>query len=207
MIRMNDKTIQDIEQLSEESMKLWNTVEELGEKYFGDMLFERGSTTSTFLECEYQGRNCLASLPPVLEYFSYEWFDFTVRSLPDNVGGHFDDTDGKQELCVIISHKDDENVILHELIHLHEAVLSSVPFCRDLVFLSLYWDLKEKVSDLDTIIKGFGNVWNETSLYDDGGEHSVLFLLKSLDLDLRKGQKLGTIFGYDLMKKLEHSQN
>ena len=36
----------------------------------------------------------------------------------------------------------------------------------------------------------------ESGLYEAGGLHDVLFLLKSFDLDIRKGYDLGTVFGY-----------
>ena len=205
VVNMKGKTIQGFRQMSQDSIDLWSKVEELSEEYFGDMLFKPGSTTSKYMEGETQEGTILAGLPEQLEYFSYEDYDFKVRPLPDYIAGYFDDTDGEQVFCINTTHKDDENAILHELIHLHENVLTSFPFFRDVVFMTLYYALKRKVSGLDTVIRDFSNVWNETDLYDQGGEHSILFLLKSLDIDVRKGQKLGTVFGYDLTQK--HSQD
>lgn len=171
------------------------------------MLFKPGSITYNYIEEDGQEGRVRPDLPGVLEHFTYDCIDFKVESLPDYVGGYFDNTDGKQVFCVNVTHKDDDNTIIHELIHLHENVLSSVPFFRDVVFISLYWDLKKRVPDLDGMIREFSNIWNETSISEYGGEHSVLFFLKSLDIDIKKGQKLGTVFGYDLSKKREQSQD
>lgn len=130
-----------------------------------------------------------------IDYFTYDWFSFAVDAeIDSDCCGYFRRVD--QLLCVSPEHND-ETTILHEMIHLHEAVLSSVPsYFRDIVFISLYWDLREKISDLDDIIKGHSNILNENDLFGQGGEHSVLFLLKSFDLDLRRDEPLGTIFGY-----------
>lgn len=44
--------------------------------------------------------------------------------------------------------------------------------------------------DIDVICSG------ATLLAEVGGVHDLTFLLKSFDIDLRMGYKLGTVFGY-----------
>lgn len=205
VIRMNEVSSQYFRQLTDDSVDLWNKVEELSDRYFGDMLFKPGSITYKYIEEEGQSGTSRPDLPEELEFFSYDRYDFKVQSLPEYVSGYYDNTDGRQEFCVNVTHKDDDDTILHELIHLHEDALSSLPYYRDVVFISLYWDLKRMVPDLDTVIRRFPTVLNETGSSDQSGEHSILFLLKSLDIDIRKGQKLGTVFGYDL--SLKHGQD
>ena len=54
----------------------------------------------------------------------------------------------------------------------------------------------EYANDDATILHELGHILNETELQSQGGTHDILFLLKSFDLDLRKGYPLGTVFGY-----------
>lgn len=57
-------------------------------------------------------------------------------------------------------------------------------------------DPKEKIENLDKIIADNAHVLYESELYQKGGLHDMLFMLKSLDLDMKMGYPLGTIFGY-----------
>ena len=206
IIRMKNGSIREYKQSSLNSVDLRNKVEELSEQFFGDMLFKPGSITFDNIKKWEQEGKAIADLPEELQFFSYDCIEYKVADLPDYVGGYYDNTDGEREFCVSVTHENDEDLILHELIHLHEDVLSSFPFYRDVVFISLYWDLKAKIPDLDTMIRDYLTGWSKTELSDLGGENSVLFFLKSLDLDLRKGQELGTVFGYDLSGRHEHDQ-
>ena len=64
----------------------------------------------------------------------------------------------------------------------------------------LFWTLERQVGKriprLDEILENHAHALNQHILYADGGKHDVLFLLKSLDLDMRMGYPLGTVFGY-----------
>ena len=92
---------------------------------------------------------------------------------------------------------EDDVVILHEMIHLHEYVLNDLPlYYHDMVYWALYKNLRNKIPDLDCIITEHAHALNENELYRTGGLHDILFLLKSFDLDIRKGFPLGTVFGY-----------
>lgn len=64
------------------------------------------------------------------------------------------------------------------------------------IFYCLYKSLKNRIDDLDDRIEAHGHLLNEQQIYSRGGSHDILFLLKSYDLDLKKGYKLGTVFGY-----------
>ena len=55
---------------------------------------------------------------------------------------------------------------------------------------------------LDEIITKNAHVLNEQSLYEIGGDHDLTFFLKSLDLDIRMGYPLGTVFGYGMTERL-----
>ena len=72
-------------------------------------------------------------------------------------------------------------------------------------WINLYLDLKGKLSadnpgypndDLDVLIHKHANFSDVLLIAEQGGSHDLLFFLKSLDLDLRFGYDLGTVFGY-----------
>lgn len=99
-------------------------------------------------------------------------------------------------------------VILHEMIHLHESVLQNVvPFFHDAVLWNLYQSLCNDVKNLEEIVNIHGSLDNQLIMYYQGGEHDILFLLKSFDLDRRLGKPFGTIFGYDMADKVKQIQS
>ena len=128
-----------------------------------------------------------------LEYFSLDWFWFKVEELNDNKLGCFNCLE--QSLTITPKELESNSTILHEMIHLHEYVIDELPlYYHDVVFWCLYKDLSEKISDLDKRIEQHGHILNEQIIYEQGGKHDILFLLKSFDLDLKMNYKLGTVF-------------
>ena len=106
--------------------------------------------------------------------------------------------DFERKIVIDHKHKDDKSVILHEMIHAHEAILNrllSSYYC-EILLICLYKKLKDKIPDLYDRIVNFANVEIGSYISLKGGEHGILFLLKSFDLDLRCGYKLGTVCGY-----------
>ena len=71
-----------------------------------------------------------------------------------------------------------------------------LPYARDIVFWALYQDLKSKIGNLDDVISRHLPLLNIRDINWEGGKHDLLFFVKSLDLDLRLGKELGTVFGY-----------
>ena len=113
----------------------------------------------------------------------------------DNTAGCF--TQETNEIDIDPSEAQNKSVILHEMIHAHEYKLSSVPsFYRDIIMLCLYNDLLPKIPNLDDRIIAHTHVAPGDRITAEGGSHDILFFLKSLDLDLRCGYKLGTVCGY-----------
>lgn len=184
---------------SSEEQTLADKVMSLGYEYFGDMRFETGSITNDFIACKSSldgGKTWIddkVSLPEALEYFSYDWFTYRIENMEQCAYFH----SIKQEIAISPEYTNDDATILHELIHLHEFVIHDGPwFFHDALLWCLYRDLRGKIEDLDSKIEEHGHILNETELQVQGGTHDILFLLKSFDLDLRKGYSLGTVFGY-----------
>lgn len=140
----------------------------------------------------------IMSVPDELNSFSYAWFLYKSESI-GNYGGCFDEKECT--LTVPSEHLDDDKTLLHEMIHLHEFVINRLPmFYHDMLLWALYLDLKIKIPQLDEIITDHAHLLNETDLYNRGGTHDVLFLLKSFELDIQMNYSLGTVFAYGRKK-------
>ena len=140
--------------------------------------------------------------PDQLKYFTYSWFLFGVEDLGDFLGNY-----SALEYKLTVSPKcvDQDDVILHEMIHLHEAVLDGLPtYYHDVVLYCLYKDLRDRIRNIDDHIEAHGHILNESILSKTGGRHDILFLLKSFDLDLRMGYPLGTVFGYGMANEIKN---
>ena len=197
-------------QATQEERKLFDKVESLS-SMFEDMLFKPGTSTYDLIKCKSKQKGTdewiddTVNLPTELEYFSYEFFRFKVEALEENQGGYFNHEN--HTLCISNKELENDNTILHELIHLHECVINELPlYFHDIVYWSIYKDLKSKIHDLDEIITATAHLLNESSIYSEGGLHDILFLLKSFDLDIKMKYPLGTVFAYGKAEELKEYQ-
>ena len=190
-----------------EDVELHDCLYELS-KYFSDMLFEEGSSTGELLKCQSvledgSLQDDIIDIPDELRCFSYTYFKTKVEPMKNNRAGYFNLNE--QLLCVSREYLKNDSVILHEMIHLHEYVLNTLPlFYHDTLIWTLYIDLRKKIKDLDEIISGHAHILSEQKLYSKGGLHDILFLLKSLDLDIKMGYSLGTVCGYEEKELLKN---
>ncbi len=136
----------------------------------------------------------------------YDFADDRNLSLADNqYTYHIKDLENYEGLCDRCNHSitisreclSDDNVIIHEMIHAHENILNEkLPFMKEIIFLELYKKLLEKDIDIDNRIKSHANLLSGTEIAIRGGSHSVFFFLKSLEIDIKRNLKPGTICGY-----------
>jgi len=168
------------------------------EYLFADMCLEANSVVHDFVAYQIEtddGKFMEASDDHYLSLDSQKW-RFYVRNLNSTkaIGITYRN---ERKVVVDRKHKNSTPTILHEMIHAHEAVISQLyPFYRDTLILCLYRDLEQKISDLyERIIDHTHEIFG-TEITNAGGSHDVLFFLKSLDLDLKLGFKLGTVCGY-----------
>ena len=183
-----------------EEQKLDDKVEEFADQ-FAEMTFVPGSCTYELIQCKSakvgsdDWKNDEVVLPDQLRFFTYEYFKFKVADLIAGAAGFFDPEE--QLLCVGPEFVDNDIVILHEMIHLHEFVINDLPmYFHDMVYWALYQKLGKQIPKLDEIINSHAHLLTGNEIYFQGGTHDILFLLKSFDLDIRNGYSLGTIFGY-----------
>lgn len=210
-MEMKQRPLEWYYNLSDEDRKLFDKVCENG-CYFEDMLFKKGTHSYDLIKCktllpEGEWIDDEYGRPEELEYFDYSFFEFKVDHL-EGCDAYF--RPSEQLLCVDHESLDDEPTILHEMIHLHEDWLNELPLhYHDMLFWSLYKNLKEHIPELDDLISNQAHILTEDSLYSSGGLHDILFLLKSFDLDIQMNYPLGTVFAYgrsDLFSKYTYTK-
>ena len=173
------------------------------EGFFADMLFTPGTPSGELIKIQSKDHNADAEwfddeidVPEELEGFSHTYFTYRVEVPEDGCYGYFDSEN--QILCVQPSLVKDDATVLHEMIHMHEFVINELPmFYHDALLWSLYADLRTRIPGLDELIAGHAHILTGAELYRQGGLHDILFLLKSFDLDIKKGYPLGTVFAYE----------
>lgn len=101
-----------------------------------------------------------------------------------------------EKLVEISNQANVDITLIHEMIHIYDSLLKSCGL-NDFVLIRLYDELFPKIEKLREKI----NLDNHSLVK----EHSVLFMLKSLKLDLEFGYKLGTIYSYGRTELYEES--
>lgn len=184
--------------------QLWDKVQEFRD-FFSDMLFECDSETRKYLECKIpdgSSEEWIADevpLPDGLQFFFYDNFYYRVRKMKDPYMASFNRR--SYSLTVDPRYLDDDFPILHEMIHMHEFVLEIYPqYYRDVVLHCLYQKLGRRMGagKLNQRIRDHLQIANQRNYAQYVGMHDLLFLLKSFDIDLQRGYKLGTVFGYGM---------
>ena len=195
----------DLYQIASPEVK--QLIDRVGEhaSLFEDMIFEPHSLSGEFGAVSVKGfddeewQGTFMDKPEQLEYFMYSWFVFGVEDLGGSLGCY---SPLEYKLTVAPECINRDDVILHEMIHLHEAVLDGLPtYFREAVLYCLYKTLRDKIPNIDDRIEAHGHILNESNLSEIGGRHDILFLLKSFDLDLSMGYPLGTVFGYGMAEE------
>lgn len=123
----------------------------------------------------------------------YEW-QFNIVDKNDNFSG---ECTGFWKVINIVPSRVTNRILLHEMIHSYESMLSDYKIEHEYLIVKLYQKLFPKIPNLIEII--------ELDINKNNREHTVFFLLKSLDIDLMLKLPLGSIYGYgreELYKKL-----
>ena len=195
-MKNNNMTVEEIRDIidnsSEDSHKLLNKAYENIE-LFDDMVFDEDSITGKLRELS-EGE--LAELSPTLEAFSYtECVGFKIGELNcKQAAGEYNAL--TRTITIPEQYADEDYILLHEMIHAHEHLLDELhPVYREGLFLCLMEELKGKIDNLDELLLSFTRYSISTEMANSN-THSALFVLKSLDLDLKMGYELGTVYAY-----------
>ncbi len=203
-----ERTGRFIQRTPDEEM-LCNLLHQYSCEYFADFRFEKDTAPSDFVAVKSLADDNetwiddYTELPEQLEFFDgyiLDTFLCKVEPLEEGTCGQVNYSDYSITIAPeYMKDADRKQYILHELIHVYEYALEMLPkYFHDILLLSLYNDLKIKnaVSDLDDRILAHTHILHGERITSQGGEHDVLFFLKSLDLDIQCGFKLGTVCGY-----------
>lgn len=189
-----------------EERKLWERMNNLTE-HFGDMTFSEGTPTYDLVSVTIQtldGEDEYEDAMPIPDEIRYFGFEIPVEicDLPDGVLASFNPEEWK--FTISLDHTEDDSVLVHELIHMFESLINKQPlYWHDMVLWSLYDNLRNKVKGLDEIIRSQSHILTGSTMYQSGELHDLLFLLKSIDLDVRLHYPLGTVYGYGLSEELK----
>ena len=181
----------------EEDLELFISFQE---DLFSDMIFEKGSITGDFMLRN--GKHLIFETGLSIDE---QYFRFIVEDI-EKYDAYTDVNSRK--IVVDKKHIKNKPTILHEMLHAHEFILEKrKPLLKEIVLLELYKDLKPKLNqkniDIDTLIFNHANIPYNEDLADAGGEHDLLFFLKSIDLDIRCRFELLTVFGYDYTRNFK----
>lgn len=200
LLKEYDQYMNIIMQGSSPDAALWNLVMDYeGEDMFNDMLFEEGSVVEDYVKYQYQDAKGVLhddyDTPDLLS-LDHGCYRFYVNDLDNDTYGQCDFQ--KRIITISPAYAQNKAVILHELIHAHESLIenSNRPYFHDIVILCLYESLSRRVPNLRDRIIDHTHIIHGEQITALGGSHDILFYLKSLDLDIRCGYKLGTVCGY-----------
>jgi hypothetical protein len=180
---------------TEEEKKLFESILKYEGKYFGDFHFRSNSIVAPFLkyreEVDGKMKKVYAEIP-VMTTITDMFYRVRVRNLDKNTYGRCEHK--KRIITITPSNLNNKPLILHEMIH---AYVDGLNYCfREILLTCLYRDLSRKTPKLDSYLTKKNHVFEAKRIANAGGFHSILFNLKSLDLDFRCGFKPGTVFGY-----------
>jgi hypothetical protein len=115
-----------------------------------------------------------------------EWIIRHDDNLDEGVEGTCDL--GEREILVRTGPEEDI-CLMHEMIHAYEGMLAaSCEHYRQFIIIELFRKLNKKIKGLHNLIARDVNKYAMV--------HTPLFILKSLDLDLRMKRPLGTVYDY-----------
>ena len=212
-IKQNNSAYLDPSEMSREERFLFSQVVDFWD-LFEDMRFDEDSIVGEYIKVQYgDGKGSfedgIIAIPHAIRYFDPQQCTYRVKGLEEMVAwGAYNSAE-----CCLTLREDvlrDDAILLHEMIHMHEHVLQKVPhYYREILLLALYKTVKPQIAergfDLDQLIFGHSNVAEAQRVASIGGEHGILFYLKSLDLDLKMEYELGTVCGYGrkVMREVE----
>lgn len=172
--------------------KLRTRTFEYEEKYFKDISLEEFGKELTAYEVKEKGK-----WVKVCDGFSQD-FDLGMDSwrflIVDDLGPAAGDCNGPEKIIRLTEkYKRNKITLLHEMIHAFESMLAEeCETYKQFLIVILYRRLRTKIPDLAKLIS--------IDCHREGLVHSVFFMLKSLDLDLRLKKRLGTVYSYGRRK-------
>jgi hypothetical protein len=192
------------ERMNSAEIKLWNNALDYEDKYFLDMQFKTAKLKKFFAEkiLDDSGKwiDVCDDLPG-WEHINIS--DWTIKIV--HTASFYGECNKNKKLIKIksgLSKQEEKHTLLHELIHAYEDMLLLERYKQILCFYFYKKFVPKKFSERKffELIRMDDFLFRAQPLADSG--HSVLFLLKSIDLDLRLKLPRGTIYSYQREKHL-----
>jgi len=193
------------EEMNPEELVIWRKMLDYDEKYFADMRLESKGIIKKLKQAEFKDddgkwKTYYEDSPFDQEIPGAEdWFiKIRNRFKEEWIFGCCNRRTKTVEILKGLSKCKLRLVLLHELIHVYEYIYKKYYFLKAYKeYLLLYLNKKqEKDNRIGTrVLEDFVN-FDLHILTHQRDKHSLLFLLKSLDLDLRLKKALGTIYSY-----------
>jgi hypothetical protein len=181
-----------LKNLSPDEMSLKDRIYDLNENLFGDLTFEEP------LEEDQPGDR-------IMQPFEEDPLCMTRYIInPDiKVMGEYDPM--ANTISFHPDHLLDEHIV-HEMLHVYDYYYDRNSLLKDFWVTRLYSRLQSKVKRLDGYCCQLGLMRGQ--LIDEiWGTHSIFFLLKTLDLDIRLDLPFGRVFGYSKVLSFCNSEN
>lgn len=172
-----------LKNISPAEMALKDKIYELNEKLFADLTFE------DLLEEDMNNPGDCIMQPLDIDPLHHTRYIINSNL---KVSGKYDPIDNT------ITFRPDhllDDYITHEMLHVYEYFYDKNPLMKDFWITRLYSRLHPRVKKIDGYCCQLGLMSGEV-LDNHFGQHGILFLLKSLDLDIRLNLPLGRVFGY-----------
>ena len=171
-------------------MELHREAFEFESKYFSDLCLTSPRVLKNLLQYEVQDHEGGWITGSDAVQVGIDGWILRYRRFPENTLGQCNWKTKTLAIRTELPESERTATLLHEMIHVYEYQLSQV--IREWLLLDLYKQLSKRISPakLDWYLKTGSHVMVSVS------QHSLLFLLKSLDIDLRRKWEPGTCFGY-----------
>jgi hypothetical protein len=171
---------------TEDEARLFSNAIGLQEKYFKDMTLEKYAKQLTKYQDVNTGQIIINGFDQTVNLNISSW-RFNIVEDSVDYGGCCNYLE--RVIKIPESNKNDKFTLLHEMIHAFEWMLSQeCETYKQFLIVELYKKLVLKIPNLNKLML--------TDIHSIFHIHSVLFMLKSLDLDLRLKRPLGSIYAY-----------
>jgi len=198
------KRIPPWEAMNVTEYKLWEKMQDYDEKYFSDMRLMARKLRSKIRKAKFEDDD--GKWKTYYEDFPLdqnlpgvdEWYLKIVKFKEEGLRGRCIKRKKIVEVLKDPNRSLLKTIILHELIHVYEFIYEEHWFLkayREFLLLYLYRKLEEDTRVGPKVLEDFIN-FDIHILIHQRDKHSLLFLLKALDLDLRLKKPLGTVYSY-----------
>lgn len=171
----------------------------LSRHYFDDLTFQEKSSTFSIFEADDK-----PDLQSFFENLVVVVDEFKNPNLLASYNSKY------HTITVSPKVKTEEYCFLHEMIHMFDKTYDGIDGLRDAVRWRLYYSLQDKIKGLDQAILDFTKIRSLRSINRCPEnprlflqKHDTLFLLKSIDLDIKMGYPFGTVLGYGYVDKFK----